>query len=687
MTQDIEKQPVSSPVPPRNRRRIAIAAGVLLLFLLIGGIMTATALQAQTAEAGEPFPPESDFVRWDFLPLVCESDISGEAVPPVGIHAVRFTLFGLPLSTSLTVADTTAPAFALRDLAVLGGDGVTPEDFLIDASDVSGFTYEMTCGGDYSLPGTHEMRFVFRDEYGNTAEDTVSLTVYGSTNSITMEAGSSEEDCCRAVLAEVPEAEFPESFAALDRRTPGERTAEIRIAGEMFRLRLIFADTTPPAAEIQNVYTLLGRTVQPQDFLRSVTDVTEVAAEFLREPDCTRPGQQKVQLRLTDAVGNTAEFEAQLTVSTIASAMTLEAGISQNDALEAILADERGASLARKVAFSTLSCGEHTVSVRTSGGNFDVALTVRDTTPPSAEGKRVAVYLPADHFPAAADFVENVTDASDVTAAFAGEVDFETPGKRAVTVRLTDAAGNSTDVTAVLAVFDDQTPPVISGVKNLSVYVNGRISYKSGVTAADGDGTSVAVSVDSSAVKLSVPGKYKITYSATDEAGNTATVSAVVAVLEITEDVVRPYAQNVLSRILRDSMTKREKARAIYDWMESNVSYVTYADKTYWLRAAYTGFTTGRGDCYVFYAMSRMLLDCAGIDNMEICRDNPAKPHYWNLVNCGDGWYHFDTCPHYKQYPLHAFMLTDAQVAEYSKNSVKDYYSFDSSLYPATPQQ
>jgi len=278
-----------------------------------------------------------------------------------------------------------------------------------------------------------------------------------------------------------------------------------------------------------------------------------------------------------------------------------------------------------------------------------------------------------------------VTDASDVTASFAGEVDFETPGKRAVTVRLTDAAGNSTDVTAVLAVFDDQTPPVISGVKNLSVYVNGRISYKSGVTAADGDGTSVAVSVDSSAVKLSVPGKYKITYSATDEAGNTATVSAVVAVLEITEDVVRPYAQNVLSRILKDSMTNREKARAIYDWMESNVSYVTYADKTYWLRAAYTGFTTGRGDCYVYYAMSRILLDCAGIENMEICRDNPKKPHYWNLVNCGDGWYHFDTCPHYAQYPLTAFMLTDAEVRAYSKNCVKDYYSFDASLYPATP--
>ena len=132
-------------------------------------------------------------------------------------------------------------------------------------------------------------------------------------------------------------------------------------------------------------------------------------------------------------------------------------------------------------------------------------------------------------------------------------------------------------------------------------------------------------------------------------------------------------------------MTQRQKARAIYDWMTENISYVAYADKTYWMRAAYHGFTGGKGDCYVYYAMSRILLDCAGIENLEIQRDDPAKPHFWNLVNCGDGWYHFDTCPHYKNYPLESFMLTDAEVRRYSETCVKDYYSFDESLYPATP--
>jgi transglutaminase/protease-like cytokinesis protein 3 len=156
-------------------------------------------------------------------------------------------------------------------------------------------------------------------------------------------------------------------------------------------------------------------------------------------------------------------------------------------------------------------------------------------------------------------------------------------------------------------------------------------------------------------------------------------------VCEITEETLKPYVDKVLGKILRKGMTQREQARAIYDWMIANVSYTAYTYKDHWMRAAYYGFVNGRGDCYVYYAMSRALLDGAGIENMEICRDNPAKPHYWNLVNCGDGWYHFDTCPHYKSYPLESFMLTDREVEEYSKNCVEEYYSFDKSLYPATP--
>ena len=87
----------------------------------------------------------------------------------------------------------------------------------------------------------------------------------------------------------------------------------------------------------------------------------------------------------------------------------------------------------------------------------------------------------------------------------------------------------------------------------------------------------------------------------------------------------------------------------------------------------------------MYYAVASALLTRAGIENMEIQRDNPASPHYWNLVKVNGCWYHFDTCPHYSGHWLQSFLLTDAQVRAYSEYEVPGYYSFDPSLYPATP--
>ena len=132
-------------------------------------------------------------------------------------------------------------------------------------------------------------------------------------------------------------------------------------------------------------------------------------------------------------------------------------------------------------------------------------------------------------------------------------------------------------------------------------------------------------------------------------------------------------------------MTERERLWAIYAWSVANLRYTAYADKTDVVAAAYYGFRNGRGDCFVYYAVTRFLLTRAGIENLEIHRDNPEKPHFWNLVKFEGNWYHLDTCPHYAAHPLTCFLLTDAEVKAYSENHVEDYYSFDATLYPPTP--
>ena len=102
-------------------------------------------------------------------------------------------------------------------------------------------------------------------------------------------------------------------------------------------------------------------------------------------------------------------------------------------------------------------------------------------------------------------------------------------------------------------------------------------------------------------------------------------------------------------------------------------------------KAAYSGLTTGAGNCYVYYAVASALLTRCGIENQMIERDSVTSPHYWNLVKVGGSWYHFDTCPHHEGCELYSFLLTDSQVAEYSQNVDPGYYSFDASRYPATP--
>ena len=69
---------------------------------------------------------------------------------------------------------------------------------------------------------------------------------------------------------------------------------------------------------------------------------------------------------------------------------------------------------------------------------------------------------------------------------------------------------------------------------------------------------------------------------------------------------------------------------------------------------------------------------------MDITRVGGRTQHFWNLVNYGEGWYHFDACPHKDH--LESFMLTDKEVDEYTEKRGNNYYTFDKSLYPRTPE-
>lgn len=266
----------------------------------------------------------------------------------------------------------------------------------------------------------------------------------------------------------------------------------------------------------------------------------------------------------------------------------------------------------------------------------------------------------------------------------------------------------------------DVTAPRLLGVRDITVALNGTVSYRDGVSAEDDVDGPVAVQIDAAAVDLTAAGEYPVLYSAQDAAGNRAEQTVTVTVVEtetvdqgvdeptedvtpaehqggggtqaipldqVTQEEVDKLADKVLAKIIKSGMSQREKAKAIFNYVNRNIKYVGSSDKSSWLVGAYVGFTRGRGDCYNYFACSKALLTRAGISNVDLHRVGGNSRHYWQLVNTGDGWYHFDACPHPTGYPLYAFMITEAQARAYTRQvsaARKNYYVYDYDACPVT---
>ncbi|HHY81317.1 MAG TPA: DUF5011 domain-containing protein [Clostridiales bacterium] len=232
----------------------------------------------------------------------------------------------------------------------------------------------------------------------------------------------------------------------------------------------------------------------------------------------------------------------------------------------------------------------------------------------------------------------------------------------------------------------DTEPPVITGEDVKEVFVGDRVSYKNHVTVTDNMDDNVKLEIDSSAVNLKKAGTYTVIYKATDSAGNTATKTVQVIVKEkpvvhAKQEEVDQIADQILESIFEDGMTLRQKARAIYVWVRSNIRYNNeYENNTDWVQAAYDGFTEKKGDCYVFFGVTKELLNRAGIENMDIVKTGGG--HYWSMVNLGEGWYHYDTTP--RKTGGEFFMMTDAELEAYS-NKYGNSHVWDRDKYPATP--
>lgn len=241
----------------------------------------------------------------------------------------------------------------------------------------------------------------------------------------------------------------------------------------------------------------------------------------------------------------------------------------------------------------------------------------------------------------------------------------------------------------------DTTAPTISGVKDITLYAGDAVTYYSGVTVSDDKDASPTLEVDSSQVDPARPGSYTVTYYARDNAGNQSSATATITVLQKQPDYVDletiyEAVDTELAGILTQDMTALQQVTAIYSWARTTRTYGGHTDHSDYRQAAYEMLITGRGDCFSYFSVTKLMFERLNIPNIDVQKVKTHandSDHFWSLVSVdgGNTYYHFDATPRVGEGDNFC-LVTDAFLDAYSAEH-NNSHNRNKTLYPATPEE
>ncbi|MBQ7337623.1 MAG: hypothetical protein IJW40_04110 [Clostridia bacterium] len=333
-----------------------------------------------------------------------------------------------------------------------------------------------------------------------------------------------------------------------------------------------------------------------------------------------------------------------------------------------------------------VSCGEETVDPFE-----DITLTVQQeltlatNAPPPAAG----AFLP--------DALREMLKEREITVSYAEPLSVTALGQQTAYLCLRAPNGDTRMLSVPYQGIYDTIPPTVTGLRDRSALCGEGVMLRDGIQVIDNCLGEVTLTVDGSSVDNTRQGVYEVIYTAVDAAGNTATFTSPVYIYEVavTEAQLMEKIDPLLDRIITEGMSKEEICRGIYATVQASLYYVADADKSDWMRAAYTSlFVTGSGDCFSYFAAAKALLHRAGIEYIEIQRSEgyTQDTHYWLLVNIAEPgqaarWYYFDpTELRNDDYNHSGCLLTAEQVGAYNRVRPHFYQHDTSSLPPICEQ-
>ena len=453
---------------------------------------------------------------------------------------------------------------------------------------------------------------------------------------MTIELGDSlpELDAFLTEFANPKRAALVTAKEQIDLTKAGTQALTFRHGSKEETVTLTIQDTIAPQAVVKEVDADLDAELKADAFIEKIIDFAQVTVEFAEAPTAPESyGEQTVQIRLTDASGNTTVVTSKVFYYWIRNSVTLELGQTLTKA-DLLLDPERDEALIDQAQIDAINAGgvgTYTVTSTSGDTTKECTVTVQDTTAPALELKEVTIYT--DATATVENFVKSATDISgEVKLKLITELSFGTAGSQTVIIEATDKNGNVTQAETTLNIIQDTAGPGFYGVTEITINKNQTPDYLKGVYAYDAKDGVVAFTHNANNVDITKAGTYYVTYSATDLSGNTSTYRRKVTVKHDASDTAE------LVRSIAASLP--DDPKQIRDYVRKSIvySYDWGGEDPVWF-----GFTNKYGNCYVHALCLQAILTEKGYTTQLIWVTD--KSHYWLIIETEDGWRHIDATP------------------------------------------
>jgi len=495
------------------------------------------------------------------------------------------------------------------------------------------------------------------------------LTLRDKFQDIVIEVGSEKVTAKDFLVSNMynKKASLVTDVSKIDFNKTGKYDVKLKYRDKMEVVSMEIKDTTAPKVEFQDVSEYTGYEVNPQDFIKSIEDYSEVNVDYESKEniDTTKYEDYVLTIIVKDKYGNVTSKDCVLSLGWLKRNVTVEAGT--NNIRKSLVVNYQ--EDAKKIpdsaikSIDTTVAGEYNISINYDGEEYKSKVTVVDTTAPTLVLRNLSVV--ENEKVTKEDFISKVKDNSGkVTTKLKTDIKFGKYGKQKVVIEAKDPSGNVTTKEATLTIREDKKGPVFSGLKEVSLKKNSSYDFRKGVKATDNVDGVVDFTYSDKGVSYGTAGTYYVTYTAKDSKGNKTTAKRVVKIKHDASDtaaLVSKYAGTLSNDIPTMVNGVRKYIRYSNSWGESD--------------PVWYGLKERRGNCFVHAKVLQAVLNKKGITNKLIWTKD--KSHYWNLVYTGGHWRHVDSTPG-NNYVL----LTDEVMA--TKLPVKNGGGWDPSGWPAT---